>query len=379
MTKFPSYPSACQLAYFGLSLASLTAPCLAIPTYATESNTQKQPSVEQTHTVEDSANLAHQWMQSIAKPETFAPQTGKISQNVLQPSVSGDPPQLAQVPVGRGLTVEELRGTVTINGRVAQVGDRLTAVGDQITTGPNSTARLRFDSNIGVAELAENTTVRIEVLSGGDVPISELFVTEGRVRLSISRFVSQGFPRSSRDEDRQVAIASLDPQMALGEFDQLVQQTQPASSATTSPLRVRTPAGVAGVRGTSFGVNVSPNGKTGVSTIDGLVGANAQDFEVLVNPGFSTTISPGERPTEAIETPRLATLTRIVATRTGANSVRLSGQVDPMDTVFVNNRPIPVNADGSFDSFVESLGNRLRVVVRGPAVRERHYTILLTR
>uniref|UniRef100_A0ACD5GQ90 Uncharacterized protein n=1 Tax=Desertifilum tharense IPPAS B-1220 TaxID=1781255 RepID=A0ACD5GQ90_9CYAN len=96
----------------------------------------------------------------------------------------------------------------------------------------------------------------------------------------------------------------------------------------------------------------------------------------MVNPGFSSTISPGQPPTAAIETPRLATLRVINATRVGVNSVRLSGQVDPMDTVFVNNRPVPTNPDGSFDSYVEPVGGRLRVVVRGTAVRERHYTII---
>ncbi|NES95076.1 MAG: FecR domain-containing protein [Desertifilum sp. SIO1I2] len=362
MTKFPSYPSACQLAQLSLSVAALTAPCMVTPASVMASPFEQMPIAQAQ--VEDSVTVAHQWMQSMALPERFGPEPPASSQNI----------ELAQVPIARGLTVEELRGTVTINGRVAQVGDRLSAIGDTITTGPGSTARLRFDSNIGVAELAENTTVRVEVLTGGTAPISELFVTEGRVRLSISRFVSQGFLRSAGEENQSWEIASLDPQIAFA--DELAQASQQTASATTSPLRVRTPAGVAGVRGTSFGVNVGPTGKTGVSTLDGAVGANAEDFEVLVNPGFSSTISPGQPPTEAIETPRLSTLRVINATRVGVNSVRLSGQVDPMDTVFVNNRPVPTNPDGSFNSYVEPVGGRLRVVVRGPAVRERHYTII---
>lgn len=276
---------------------------------------------------------------------------------------------------GRGLRVEELKGTVTINGRPAQVGDRLTAERDELVTGKNSTARLRIDSYIGVVEVAEYTTVQIQTLAGnvGIDPnqVTAIAVPEGRVRLSIARSVAR--PTSVRGEAESTQVAALNSVTGLGKLDDIAQES---SSASASPVRVRTPAGVAGVSGTSFGVDVGPIGKTGVDTVDGVVAAEAQGTQVLVNAGFFTVIEPGKAPTTPQKTPPLADLSRFHVLKLGPRTVRVTGQVDPMDLIYINDRAIQADGDGKFQTIVPMpASRRVRIVVRGPSVRERHYNI----
>ena len=284
--------------------------------------------------------------------------------------------RIVQLPAGRrGLLVEEVRGEVAVNGQPAQVNEFLQQPGTQITTGRRSTARLRIDSNIGVVELAPNTTVEIQTISGSagvdGNQMTVFSVTGGRIRLSISRFVSDIFRNLLGGGDIN-QIAALDTLSGLGEFGDLAQE---GGSASESPLRVETPVGVAGVRGTSFGVAVGPSGKTGVSTIDGIVGVLAQGREEIVNAGFFSAISPDGAPTTAQSTPRLSDLRRFSVIRTGTNAVRLLGKVDPMDLVYVNGQAVETDADGNFE-YVGGAGNgRINIVVRGPSVRERHYSL----
>lgn len=60
---------------------------------------------------------------------------------------------------GRSLEIQEIRGSVMFKGRSAQIGDRLLAPGDEIITGPDSTARLAIDNNTGIVEVAEKTAL----------------------------------------------------------------------------------------------------------------------------------------------------------------------------------------------------------------------------
>jgi hypothetical protein len=281
---------------------------------------------------------------------------------------------VAQVPSGRALLVEELKGKVMINGKQAQVGDRLVAP-DVLMTDVDSTARLRVDSFIGVVEVAELSTLEIQTLSGpvGVNPnqVTGLSVPRGRVRLSIARSLARP-ARSSEVESQQ--LASLSTLTGLG----INNISQDSTTASSSPVRVRTPAGVAGVSGTSFGVDVSSTGKTGSDTVDGQVAVAAQNRQVLVNRGFFTVINPGQGPINPLQNPTISELKMFRILRLGRTSARIIGQVGPMDLVYIDNQEIPTDAEGKFNTIVHTPpSRRIKVVVRGPSVRERYYNIAL--
>lgn len=256
----------------------------------------------------------------------------------------------------RGLTLEEIHGkSVTVNGQPAKVGDIL-IVGDEITTGVDSIVNLRVDSLIGLVELAENTTVEVKTLSGdaGINPnqITVLSVTAGRVRLSISRFVSSPF------------------------WSETIPQNQRQESITNSPFRLETPNTMIGVRGTTLGVNVSPDGKSVIHTLEGIVGVVTAGEEVRLEKGQVSIVNPGENPTPPANISPLSQLRVRSLTRLGLDRVQLRGQVDPTDLVYINHQPIQTDAEGNFDFIGRlPLSQRLKVTLRGPAVRERYYVI----
>ncbi|OCR01866.1 hypothetical protein BCD67_05055 [Oscillatoriales cyanobacterium USR001] len=182
-----------------------------------------------------------------------------------------------------------MRGNVTIKGQSLKVGDRKSVSDNEIVTGNNSTATLEIDNYTGIIELAENTAVKIENLSTDPTnPVTAIFVSRGRVRLSIAKFVSKSAASNTSNQPSEIQIAGLSNLTGIGEINELAQGTkaQGTNSAKNAPVRVRTPRGVAGVRGTSFGVNVGPDGKTGVDTIDGSVGIFGTSKEVAVNAGY---------------------------------------------------------------------------------------------
>ena len=272
---------------------------------------------------------------------------------------------------GRSLEIREIRGTVTFKGRPAVVGDRLLAPGDEIITGPNSTARLAIDNNIGIVEVAENTAVKISSLSGEKD--TAIFVSLGRVRLSIGKTAATTPAPNTSTIIPPNQIASLNTFSGLGKLNQIAQQK---SSARTAPVRVETPEGVAGVRGTSFGVSVS-EGKTAVETIEGAVGVSGRtDSEVVVNAGSATTIFSQNPPVAPSASRRLAQLKVRSLFRLSGDIYRLSGQINPIDLIYVNNQAIKIDRHGNFNiQGIFPPSRRLKLVVRGPSVRERHYSL----
>ncbi|MEB3883052.1 FecR domain-containing protein [Lyngbya sp. CCY1209] len=280
--------------------------------------------------------------------------------------------QLQVVQGRRGLAVEGLQGDVTINGNPAQLGDRVGA-GDLVVTGDGAIAILRVDSNIGTVEMAENTILEIRTTSGeaGIAPdqVTVFFVPKGRIRASVARFVSAPLRDTSTAAHPQ-EIAALHWEGLLADEEDSEQ------SAEESPFRVETPVTVAGVRGTSFGVNVGPDGKTGVSTIEGTVGAISEGEEVRIEPDNFSVVNPGQSPTSPDFTPPLSGLEIFQVTRLNPRTVRVLGQVDPMDLVYIDNREIATDENGKFDAIADlPASRRLGIVVRGPSVRERHYIL----
>ena len=273
---------------------------------------------------------------------------------------------------GRSLEIREIRGTVTFKGRQAVVGDRLLVPGDEIITGPNSTARLAIDNNTGIVEVAEKTAVKISSLSGEKD--TAIFVSLGRVRLSIGKTAATTPAANTSTIIPPNQIASVNTFSGLGKLNPIAQRK---SSARTAPVRVETPEGVAGVRGTSFGVSVGPDGKTSVETIEGSVGVSGRtDAEVVVNTGNATTIFPQTPPVEPSASPRLAQLKVRSLFRLSGDIYRLSGQINPIDIVYVNDEAIKIDQQGKFSiQGILPPSRRLKIVVRGPSVTERHYNL----
>ena len=272
---------------------------------------------------------------------------------------------------GRSLEIREIRGTVTFKGRQAVVGDRLLVPGDEIITGPNSTARLAIDNNTGIVEVAEKTAVKISSLSGEKD--TAIFVSLGRVRLSIGKTAATTPAANTSTIIPPNQIASLNTFSGLGKLNQIAQQK---SSARTAPVRVETPEGVAGVRGTSFGVSVS-EGKTAVETIEGAVGVSGRtDSEVVVNAGSATTIFSQTPPVAPSASRRLAQLKVRSLFRLSGDIYRLSGQINPIDLIYVNDEAIKIDRQGKFSiQGILPPSRRLKIVVRGPSVTERHYNL----
>lgn len=272
---------------------------------------------------------------------------------------------------GRSLEIREIRGTVTFKGRQAVVGDRLLAPGDEIITGPDSTARLAIDNNTGIVEMAEKTAVKISSLSGEKD--TAIFVSLGRVRLSVGKTAATTPAANTSTIIPPNQIASLNTFSGLGKLNQIAQRK---SSARTAPVRVETPEGVAGVRGTSFGVSVG-DGKTSVETIEGaVVVSGSTDSEVVVNGGSATTIFPQTPPVAPSASPRLAQLKVRSLLRFSGDIYRLKGQVNPIDIVYVNNEAIKIDRNGNFSiQGILPPSRRLKIVVRSPSVRERHYEL----
>ncbi|HLO48793.1 MAG TPA: hypothetical protein VK211_10305 [Kamptonema sp.] len=280
----------------------------------------------------------------------------------------------AQGASERSLSIQELRGTATIGGRSAKVGDRLLVSGDELVTGNDSIVTLVIDNNSGIVEVAENTAVKIETLSADAAnPVTAIFVSKGRVRLSITSSASKSSSSRALNGVSETRVAGLNNLTGIGQIDEVAQA---ANSAKNAPVRVRTPRGVAGVRGTSFGVNVGPDGKTGVDTIGGAVGFSGIQQEVTVNAGYWSVINFGGEPTVTKENPALSILRIRSLSRISSRTFRLFGQVQPMDLVYVNGEAIATDAEGKFR--IEGdlpLSRRLKVTVRGPSVRERVYEL----
>lgn len=242
----------------------------------------------------------------------------------------------------RALEIGRLHGKVTTyqgkQKRPAQIGDRLQAQGEGILTQSSSYSTLLIDSHIGRVNIAENTDLRVKNLeitaNGGRVTV--LSVLKGHTKLLIRRF------------------------------------NNPESS-----LQVETPAGVAGVRGTEFGVGVGPNGKTNVATLEGTVTASAQGETVLVESGFGSVIVPGEAPSPPQKLTNDVSL-KVRLLRTTFGTLEVSGQVDPLNLVWLDGQPVEIGKDGKFKTTIPlPLSHRLKIRVQSPLGAERFYPLLV--
>lgn len=219
----------------------------------------------------------------------------------------------AESAAKRALHVRRTSGSVTTltgSRKRTQPGDQLTAVGHGIITGRRSSASLSIDGGSGTIAVAQNTQMTVERLSvspsGGHITL--LDVPRGQARVQVRPF-----------------------------------------SNPSSRFELRTPSGVAAVRGTEFGVSVSANGSTNIATLEGKVEASAQSVEVPVEAAMVAMIRPGETPRPAKPLDRTLDIDwKLYEWRD--KRLYLEGHVDPANLLFVANTEIPIDASGYFNT-----------------------------
>lgn len=220
----------------------------------------------------------------------------------------------------RYLVIRRLQETVNYSrknqpARPAVLGDKLVRPGDQIETGLDSGATLVFDDGIASLRVSESTTVTLSLLDllpdGGKR--SRISVRGGQVALSVRRF-----------------------------------------NRKSSKLEIDTPAGVAGVRGTIFGVAVDRRDRSTIAARSGVVSASAQGQTLLLPGGLESLVPLGKPPQPPVATPTAARIYRVSYERLADNQVRLSAYTDPGNLVRLFNEPIDTDLQGNF-SFVRPL------------------------
>jgi FecR protein len=258
-----------------------------------------------------------------------------------------DSPTFAQsslsVRVERWLQVESLTGTVTFKqgktSQAAQVGTRLQAIGDTLVTGESSSAVLAVDTQIGTVNLSQSTTLQISKLemlpSGGMVTLLKIWAGQARLQLR---------PFSNPD----------------------------------SRLEIETPAGISGVRGTIFGVSVQPNGVTGIATLEGRVFAEAEGQQVSIDAGLQSLIVPGEPPTQPIALQENTQLKLISLSRVRRGEVEISGRIDSVNLLVIEEEVQNVETDGTF-TIRRSFPNdrRIAATVITPLGKKQAYEIVV--
>jgi hypothetical protein len=288
----------------------------------------------------------------------------------LDPSVAAPTPltesteQLQQATDDRFVTVEEIQGNPTYGGRSLQIGERLNASTTPIETDGNSKLTLGLDRQIGKLEILENTNLQIKTLANSTPDgMSVFYVSRGQVRLSLRSGLSPVAPATSElNSSKRLDIPPERPQTI--------------AQGRRYPVSVETPGGVAGVQGTSFGVNVGPDGKTAVATLDGTVATIGQEGqEVLVPEGRYVVLNPGEPAAISEVTPEQCTLKIRSLDRLSPRHMRVVGRAYPLDILYINGEAIQTDAEGWFAAVIHVPRRMLEFSVRGPAVRRLHYSI----
>ena len=249
----------------------------------------------------------------------------------------------------RWLEIRELEGSVDAlhgggNWHDAHLNDRLLLPGDGVKTDADSEASLAFDDGIGSVRVFEESRMQILTMfidaQGGK--ITEIDVPEGTARFQIRRF-----------------------------------------NRPTSALTIQSPAGIAGVRGTDFGVGITPRGRTAVATFQGAVEAKAQGIAVNVEDGTYSIVIPGEVPTPPDSLSGadvdLGIVDLDLVEDTAEPTGRLMGKVFPINLVYVNGEIIDIDVSGNFVvSAVLDDRQKFLVEVRSPSGDSQGYELTVT-
>ncbi len=240
------------------------------------------------------------------------------------PSIANPVPETLEISSvsARSLDVQRLIGRVSYlnSWQSVRVGDRLTRAGQGIATGSRSSLILGIDTGIGTVNVAENTNLTISELAttsnGGKV--TRLNVSQGQVRINVRSFTN--------------------PQ---------------------SLFEVKTPAGISGVRGTEFGVGVAFDGRTSVVTNEGSVAVSGAGESVDVGAGFASIVVEGQPPTEPMPFEDNLNLYLEPVRRDIDNNLSVTGRVDPLNLVWVNEEPVIVSLDGTFTLSLDKIPKEL--------------------
>ncbi|WP_016952355.1 FecR domain-containing protein [Anabaena sp. PCC 7108] len=245
-----------------------------------------------------------------------------------------------QVKINRWIEVTRINGQVLYSrgqsSQPARSGMRLESVGDTITTKQGSSAVLIIDTGTGFINVSENTTISVDKLQMGEngERITELQVKTGQVRL----------------------------------------QHRPLTNPS-SRLEIHTPAGVAGVRGTEFGVSVQDNGKMGIGTMKGSVAITAQGQTKLVNAGFQNLTIPGEPPSEPVPL-REDTILDIRQLIANNKQVKIVGIIDPVNLLVIAKQRLNIGSNGQFNITLPLPTNRrLEAFVVTPLGKKQLYEL----
>jgi len=249
--------------------------------------------------------------------------------------------QELRLRVNRYIEIRSVIGKVTYQqgktARHAHVGMRLEKEGDRLMTDKNSHALLMLDTGIGFLEMSQQTNFTIKKLQtskdGGK--ITDLKVTSGQLHLKLRSF-----------------------------------------EHSSSQLRIESPAGIAGVRGTEFGLTVSPIGRMGVATLRGSVATIAQKQTVYVNRGFQNFVIPGKPPSIPVPLRNNTELSISILEQIVNQRAHIKGKVDPVNSVAIENRPLISNEMGIFDINVPLAADRIvSVNVTTPLGKHQEYKL----
>jgi hypothetical protein len=262
-----------------------------------------------------------------------------VSSLISMASTNAQPP--LQLLVKRFIAIKSLSGTVLYQAEnstsTAQVGQRLTEVGDAIITGKQSSATLIIDEGIGTIQVSEKTELLIQRLYKKNAGyVTQLKINGGQVRLKIRPF-----------------------------------------NNANSKIEVITPAGVSGVRGTEFGVSVLPSGKTGLATLNGMVTLEAQSVMVKVDRGLQSTVimnEPPSTPSRLINDPSVRL--DVIAARDGGRSVQLAGRTDSVNLLLIGETIVETDRTGNFNVVIPLQNDRrLPLLSTTPLGRKQSYVI----
>ncbi len=254
-------------------------------------------------------------------------------------STNAQPP--LQLRIKRFISISNLAGTVRYrtgnSTNTARVGQRLTEVGDAVITGKQSSVTLAIDEGIGTIQVSEKTELSIERLYKDRAGyVTQLKINGGQVRFKIRPF-----------------------------------------NNPNSKIEIITPAGVAGVRGTEFGMNVLPSGKTGLATLNGMVTLEAQSVIAKVGRGLQSTVGmnePPSSPSRLINDPGVRLY--VIAARDGGRSVQLVGQTDSVNLLLIGETTLETDRTGNFNVTVPLPNDRrLSLLSTTPLGRKQSYIV----
>jgi hypothetical protein len=241
------------------------------------------------------------------------------------------------------LEIRQLQGVVQRYGgvqRPARLGDRLTKVGDGIETALRSSSLLRLDDGIASIQVAENTKLSLsEISTGPDASrVTQLAVDRGQVRLRVRKLTSPN-----------------------------------------SRLELKTPSGVAAVRGTDFGVSIDTANKLAAGTLSGRVevgldGEIATSKAVSIAANQGTFAMAGQAPVPPIPLDRKLDLT-LVRVKRNTRTIWVEGSVYPLNNVRLNGQWLATTATGTFVSEVILTKGPQTIIVSNPLGETRSFLL----